>query len=323
MSGHASQVSRNPSSAGGHSTGGAVDAKYNIPKNCKLEIQKESKVITLTEDFILAAHPYPQMEGELLLFQPNPDDTPQHNESNIVYRDYSLIKREKTQPKAKITSSLVKKRMIERDLQKTSLQSKEIDLETPLSTADWTNLVKIVKEISAFAWIQILPEGQKSSMPMQFNSMHVIPSNRIDAPFTPLDKMISNKITYLGKHKKAEKDGKLSGYNHYNLHKNENLAKERNLILVDELQFPHAIYKITEKELTMEGLKFAYNQIYEFLKLKEKQDWGITICMSPSWLFVGALNRPYHIEKQPVGEDIPVYLDGFAYAGHFNLQDIR
>ena len=69
--GHASNPSINPSSLnsqGGHSTGGGVDQKYNIPKNCKLEIIKESKVITLTEEFILAAHPYPQMEGELLLF---------------------------------------------------------------------------------------------------------------------------------------------------------------------------------------------------------------------------------------------------------------
>ena len=71
--------------------------------------------------------------------------------------------------------------------------------------------------------------------------------------------MISNKMTYLAKYKKAEKDGRLSGYSHYHLHKNEALAKEKNLILVDELQFPHAIYNITQKELTMEGLKFAYS----------------------------------------------------------------
>ena len=45
--------------------------------------------------------------------------------------------------------------------------------------------------------------------------------------------------------------------------------------------------------------------------------------MSPAWLFVGALNQPYHIEKQVVGEDIPLYLDGFAYAGHFNIQKIK
>jgi len=166
----------------------------------------------LSEDYILAAHPYPQMEGELIMFQPNPEDVPVDNETNIVYRDYSLVKRQKTQPKPKVMSSLVKKRMIERDLQKSNLDSKEIDLEMPLSTADWTNVAKIVKNISGFAWVQILPEGQKSSMPMQFNSIHIIPNTKIDARFTPLDKMISNKITYLNKWKKAEKDGRASNF---------------------------------------------------------------------------------------------------------------
>jgi len=70
----------------------------------------------LTEDYILVAHPFPQMEGELILYQPYAEDKPQLNDENLVYRDYSLVKRQVTQQKAKVTSSLVKKRMIERDL---------------------------------------------------------------------------------------------------------------------------------------------------------------------------------------------------------------
>ena len=109
-------------------------------------------------------------------------------------------------------SSLVKKRLLERDLQKSNLDSKEIDLEFPLSTADWTNLVKVVKNIDAFAWVQVLPEGQKSSTPMQFNAIHVIPGRNIEGSFTPLDKMIKNKITYISKLKKAEKNGRVGEY---------------------------------------------------------------------------------------------------------------
>ena len=40
-------------------------------------------------------------------------------------------------------------------------------------------------------------------------------------------------------------------------------------------------------------------------------------------MFVGTLNRPYHYEKDRDGRDLPVYLDGFAYAGIMNLQLIK
>ena len=70
-------------SRGGKSRGGArgvespkpessigcnTDEKYEIPNNAKLEIFKASRVQKLEENYILVAHPYPQMEGELLLF---------------------------------------------------------------------------------------------------------------------------------------------------------------------------------------------------------------------------------------------------------------
>lgn len=48
--------------------------KYDIPNNCKLELLKAARIQKLEENYILMAHPYPQMEGELLLFQANIED---------------------------------------------------------------------------------------------------------------------------------------------------------------------------------------------------------------------------------------------------------
>jgi hypothetical protein len=44
----------------------------------------------LDNDFIMVAHPFPQIQGEMLLFQhKNIDD------NMLVYKDYSLLKRQK------------------------------------------------------------------------------------------------------------------------------------------------------------------------------------------------------------------------------------
>jgi hypothetical protein len=87
----------------------------------------------LDDGFMLLAHPYPQLEGEMLLVQLNPDDRPaevvkieeQKQEDakpkakkkrdkdgpDLVYRDYSLRKRHFTmaKPKPGSKSALAKK----------------------------------------------------------------------------------------------------------------------------------------------------------------------------------------------------------------------
>ena len=52
-------------------TGGSekVEQKYDISKECKLQLLTNLKIEELDDNFILAAAPYPQMEGELLIFQ--------------------------------------------------------------------------------------------------------------------------------------------------------------------------------------------------------------------------------------------------------------
>ena len=55
----------------------------------------------MSRDFILAGHPYPQIEGEMLLFQYQPDEIgDEENENRLnfkdeqfTYNDYSLKKR--------------------------------------------------------------------------------------------------------------------------------------------------------------------------------------------------------------------------------------
>jgi len=54
-------------------------------------MMKGVKIEKLDAKFNLVSHPLPQLEGELLIFQPKKDD--QSEEDLIVYRDYSLRKR--------------------------------------------------------------------------------------------------------------------------------------------------------------------------------------------------------------------------------------
>ena len=123
----------NASSKGG--TAGASD-KYDIPNNCKLDFLKAARIQKLEENYILMAHPYPQMEGELLLFQSNIED---QKGENTTYRDYSLVKRKEIAQSGKgmVNSAMAKKKIIEDDSEKTKVQCLEINIVEPLSTIDW------------------------------------------------------------------------------------------------------------------------------------------------------------------------------------------
>ena len=81
---------------------------------------KAARIQKLEENYILMVHPYPQLEGELLLFQANVDD---QNGENTVYRDYSLVKRRPIASLGKnmVNSALAKKKMVEDDIEKTKI----------------------------------------------------------------------------------------------------------------------------------------------------------------------------------------------------------
>jgi hypothetical protein len=89
--------------------------------------------------------------------------------------------------------------------------------------------------------------------------------------------------------------------------------------MLPQFKFDHAIYMLTESSLSSEGLVYAYQKIVTFMQLRQKQNLGLTIIVTPKWMFVAALTEPYVKNAS----DIPVYLDGFAFCGLVNLQTVE
>ena len=63
----------------------------------------------------------------------------------------------------------------EKMIEEPKMQCLEIDICTPLTNDEWNNLLEVVDETQGLGWFQVLPVGQKSSQPYQFNMLHVIP----------------------------------------------------------------------------------------------------------------------------------------------------
>ena len=58
-----------------------------------------------------------------------------------------------------------------------------------------------------------------------------------------------------------------------------------------------------------------YRRCAEFLRLHTRPDVGVTVLVSPRWMFVSLLTQPYATAS--LGN--PVYLDGLAFAGLISL----
>jgi len=71
-------------------------------------MKKKLKIDKLDNRYVLLSHPYPLVEGQLILFQPKKED--QKEKDDIIYRDYSLCKRIETAPKPEKTSLSKKKK---------------------------------------------------------------------------------------------------------------------------------------------------------------------------------------------------------------------
>lgn len=154
-------------------------------------------------------------------------------------------------------------------------------------------------------------------------------------------------MTFNTKHEKQQRGGagsaaaKAPGRMHHAIHKRDSEATEMGITLLDEFDFPHAVFPIGassggSSEMTAEGLKYAYQKVSTFLDFKSKQDLGITVLIAPQFLFACTISQAYHQEKKTLSVDsefgaepisaagqVPIYLDGFAYAGIVNLQDIN
>jgi len=67
------------------------DIKFDLPDTCFAFLMKGCKISKMQKKFKLLSHPYPLVEGEMILFQPLKQD--QYDKNLYVYRDYSLKKR--------------------------------------------------------------------------------------------------------------------------------------------------------------------------------------------------------------------------------------
>ena len=144
--------------------------------------------------------------------------------------------------------------------------------------------------------------------------------------------MIRQKKVFAAKLDKQNKSTKARGMMklHVPIHERDQEAGEIGLLLLDEYKFPHAVLFLSENDLTHDGLKHSYNKIASFLKLKDKPDAGVTLIITPTFMFVGLIQNPYHIEpeientdlesiEEYVRHELTLFLDGFAYAGFVNL----
>jgi hypothetical protein len=165
-----------------------------------------------------------------------------------------------------------------------------MDIEFPLSTLDWTNMSLVINEVQGMGWIQILPSKFKSSHPFQFNMVHILPSSKIPMETLPLDKLISTKLTFIKKEEKAKKDLDAKQFAAFikskPVHKNEAAAREEGLLVLDELKYSHAVFQLGKDDQNEKGMMYGYTKIFNFLKLKNRRDVGLTIIVTPNWLFV-------------------------------------
>jgi hypothetical protein len=69
--------------------------------------------------------------------------------------------------------------------------------------------------------------------------------------------------------------------------------------------------------------------MHQFLGLEQNLKLGLTLIVTPEWMFLATIANPYHLETnlQVPGHDkeqgTPMYLDGFAYCGLLNIQDMQ
>ena len=89
--------------------------------------------------------------------------------------------------------------------------------------------------------------------------------------------------------------------------------------MLPEYNFKHVIYKMTENELSSEGLIYSYGKCAVFLGLKDDEQTGVTVLLSRKWMMVSQIDGPYMHSTA----GFPCYLDGLAYAGLVQLQHVE
>jgi hypothetical protein len=87
----------------------------------------------------------------MLIFRPIKED--QEEKDNIVYRDYSLMKRLPTLEATALSAvDQLNKKKKKNEWEMQRLQSLEINYEHLLSGFEWTSMAEIVNHVSGLAW---------------------------------------------------------------------------------------------------------------------------------------------------------------------------
>jgi len=51
-----------------------VNKKFEIPETCHMAMMKKLLIEKLENKFFLAVHPFPRIEGEMIIFKPQKED---------------------------------------------------------------------------------------------------------------------------------------------------------------------------------------------------------------------------------------------------------
>lgn len=151
---------------------------------------------------------------------------------------------------------------------------------------------------------------------MQFNTVHMLPEEKFpfDLPIeTFLKNHDSNERKTERRNVKVENDANEEARVSFAAN-----AKAQGLVVLPEFNFKHVIYKMTEMNLSSEGLVYSYTKCGVFLGLKDEEHSGVTVVLSKKWMMVAQIEAPYMHSS----EEYPCYLDGFAYAGLVQLQEV-
>jgi hypothetical protein len=155
--------------------------------------------------------------------------------------------------------------------------------------------------------------------------MHILPNSKIPFAKLPLEFMIASKLNFIKKFEKVlrVKDERLK--THEPIHSRDNEADESGFVLIDEFKFPHCVFPLGNTEMNADGLKYGYNKMSQWLNLSKRNSIGVTLLVTPKWMFLAPIERPYHLETEQEIEaaklenGVPVFLDGFSFGGVVNL----
>jgi hypothetical protein len=86
---------------------------------------------------------------------------------------------------------------------------------------------------------------------------------------------------------------------------------------LQELDFPHCV-SLHEQGLKGDALLGQYRKCFTMLELDHHPEVGITIIVTPNWMFIAPLTGPY-----TTYQGLPVYADGYAYLGLVNIQVVE